>query len=261
MTKEHAKSIIPASYWDKLYQRQGQVRQLRLCKWDHAFLAELSDHLGLFSKRRSTTFLEVGCAPAQFMIYFNQVFGWQVAGIELSEPGLVISKALLEANGVKARLYAGDIFEVEPDCQYDVVGSFGLVEHFDDPLPCYRAMMRWIRPGGAMIVTVPNLLGPEGWARRRRNYQHYLEHRCFSSVDLANHCRAVGLRVVFHGLVGNLNIPYIYELANSTRFQRLINFPARLVNGLVRRAVKIIKRPLKLGSFTTTVSCVAFKDE
>jgi SAM-dependent methyltransferase len=261
VTKNNAKSIMPASHWDELYQRQGQVHRLRLRKWDEASLLELVGHLGLLSQSRSIKFLEVGCAPAGYMIYFNQVFGWEVAGIELSEPGLVRSKLWLEANGVKARLYAGDIFKVEPDCQYDVVGSFGLVEHFDDPLPCYRAMMRWIRPGGAMILTVPNMIGPIGRAMRFRNYQEYLAHQRFSPADLANHCRAVGLRVVFHGLVGNLYIPLLFDPLTRNKFQRLANLPPRVVNGLVHRAAAIIKRPIKLGSLTVSAGCVAFKDE
>ena len=261
MTKEHGQSIMPASHWDSLYRKQGLVRRYQFTKWDFAFLAELSDHLSMFTQRRSSTFLEVGCAPAKFLVYFHQVFGWEVAGIEKSEPGLAMSEALLEANGVKARLYAGDIFEVEPDRQYDVVGAFGLVEHFEDPLPCYRVMVRWLRPGGAMIVTVPNLLGPEGWAMRHRNYQHYISHRHFSPADLANHCRVVGLRVVFHGLVGNLIIPYVCDRRSKAPLQRLANYPSQLFNGLVRRAAKMMARPIKLGALTLAAGCIAFKDK
>jgi SAM-dependent methyltransferase len=194
------------------------------------------------------------------MVYFNQVFGWEVAGLELSEPGLLASRSLLEANGIKARLYAGDVLEIEPEDQYDVVASFGLIEHFDDPLPCYRAMNHWIRPGGAMIVTVPNLLGPEGWAMRRRNYQFYLGHRRYSAVDLSNHCEAIGLRVVFCGLVGNLHIPYVFEPNKSTGYQRLVNFPSKLLNAMVRRAARAIRRPIALGSLARFFGCVALKD-
>jgi SAM-dependent methyltransferase len=189
------------------------------------------------------------------------VFGWDVAGIELSEMGLIRSKALLEANNVKARLYAGDVLKMKPDCQYDIVGSFGLVEHFDDPLPCYRAMTQWIRPGGAMIVTVPNLMGPIGRAMHFRNYKHYIEHQRFSSVDLAHHCRVAGLRVTFHGLVGNLWIPPVWDMINSTKFQRLANLPSRLTNSLVNRAAIILGRSIKLGSLTSSIGCVAFKDK
>jgi len=261
MIEDQAKPIIPASYWDKLYQKDWQAHQLRYRKWDLPYHAELADHLSEFSWSQPIRFLEVGCAPAKFMIYFNQVFGWEVAGLELSEAGLARSKELLEANRIEARLYAGDILKMEPECQYDVVGSFGLVEHFDNPLPCYRAMARWIRPGGAMIVTVPNLIGSIGRAMRFQNYQKYLQHQPFSPIDLANHCREVGLRVTFHGLVGNLYIPYLFDPLNSNRFQRLANLPARVVNGLVRRAAVIIKRPMKLGSLTVSAGCVAFKDE
>ena len=261
MTENKAKPIMPASHWDNLYRKAGQAPQLRYRKWELPFHAELADHLSEFCRTRPIRFLEVGCAPAKFMIYYHQVFGWEVAGIELSEAGLDRAKESLVANHIEARLYAGDIFKIEPECQYDVVGSFGLVEHFDDPLPCYRAMARWIRPGGAMIVTVPNLIGPIGRAMRFRNYERYLQHQRFSPEDLANHCREAGLQVSYSGLVGNLCIPYLFESSNSTRLQRLANQLPRMVNGLVRRAATIIKRPIKLGSLTISAGCVAFKDE
>lgn len=259
MIYDGAKPTTPASYWDGIYEKQSRPRQVRYRKWDLPLHAELADHIGELSQSESTTFLEVGCAPAQFMVYYNQVLGWDVAGIELSEIGITRSKAMLEANCVAARLYAGDVLTMEPEDQYDVVGSFGLVEHFVDPLPCYRAMMRWIRPGGAMIVSVPNLIGPIGWAYRIRDCKKYLEHRRFSAEDLAKHCRAVGLRVAFHGLVGNLYAPYLFK--NKSKVYRLPNLPARVVNGLVRRAAAAFGRPIKLGSLTQYVGCVAFKDE
>jgi SAM-dependent methyltransferase len=151
--------------------------------WSFSFLAELAKHLGPFPQVRTTEFLEVGCAPGRFLVYFHQVYGWRVAGIELSEAGLAKTRAVLEVNGVAARLYGGDVLTMEPEREYDVLGAFGLVEHFDDPVPCYRAMARWVRRGGALVVTVPNLRGPLGRAMRYRNPEDYAGHRRFGPDD------------------------------------------------------------------------------
>ena len=258
--KNQTKPITPASHWEEIYQKKDTTCRLAFQKWSYPVQAELANHLGSFTQNRSSRFIEFGCAPGRFLVYFSQVFGWEVAGVELSQTGVVRTEALLKANEVNARLYTGDMLTLEPDCQYDVVGSFGLIEHFDNPLPCYRAMMRWLRPGGAMIVTVPNLIGPIGAAMRWRNFQEYQGHQRFSPEDLANHCRAVGLRPVFWGLVGNLYIPYIYGTVNSTRIQRLANLPSRSINGLVNRIAAYIGRPIKFFSLTSSAGCVAFKD-
>ena len=75
VTKNQAKPITPDSHWKNVYQAQEEARRFRFSKWSYASLAELAGHLGSLSQSRSTSFLEVGCAPCRFMIYFNQVFG------------------------------------------------------------------------------------------------------------------------------------------------------------------------------------------
>jgi len=259
-TEAVAEATTPPEYWQAVYRRSGRLRRRCLGKWSFPQIGELAEHLAPLRERQATEFLEVGCAPGGFMVYFHQVHGWTVSGIELSEAGLTRTRELLAVNGVEARLYQGDVLQLRPDRQYDVVGSFGLVEHFDDPLPCYRAMSQWLRPGGALLVTVPNLLGPIGRAMRFRNYEQYLEHKQYGPCDLEAHCRAVGLAPAFSGLVGNVYVPPVVDGVTATRLGRLLNLPGRVANQMLASLAGAVRHPIKLGSLTGYVGCVAWKN-
>jgi len=253
--------IMPASYWDGLYTREARSEKGRFRRWRSPGLAELVGHIEDLPTDRPVEFLEVGCAPGRFMIELANRYRWKVGGIELSASGLEILEANLATHGVRARVYAGDVFELEPTELYDVVGSFGLVEHFDDPIPCYRAMSRWIRPGGAMIVTVPNLLGLIGTAMKRRDREHYMSHQRYTPDDLAGHCEAAGFRVVFRGLVGNIYFPGIFDQKTAGVLGRAVNFSSRVGNAVVTRLSWVLERSIKWHSLTEWVGCVAMKDK
>ena len=92
-------------------------------------------------KSTDMTFIEIGCYPGGHMWYFNHVFGYRVSGMEyvgeLCEP----MRELLRKSGVEPDVIEGDIMAYVPSKgrRWNVVASFGLVEHFsDDNLVTYR---------------------------------------------------------------------------------------------------------------------------
>lgn len=102
------------------------------------------------------TYFEVGCAPGTTMAYFNRNFGYQVSGIDFSSTNLV--------HDTMARYHISDYCVVDGDFlaysapdRYDVVGSFGFVEHFKDYVTVIRLQARLVRSGGYMVIEVPNL--------------------------------------------------------------------------------------------------------
>jgi SAM-dependent methyltransferase len=65
--------------------------------------------------------------------------------------GLEVTVATLERSGL-------------PERSYDVVSAFHVLEHLPESRPFLRSLARWARPGGAVVVEVPNW---HGVARRR----------------------------------------------------------------------------------------------
>lgn len=56
-------------------------------------------------------------------------------------------------------ILTGDFFQARPSRQFDVVMSFGFVEHFTDVDQVVDLHLQWLKPGGVLILGVPNFCG------------------------------------------------------------------------------------------------------
>ncbi len=110
--------------------------------------------------------LEIGAAPGKWLSIFPQN-SFAVAGIEYSQQGINVLKKNLDLLGIKPLdLMHGDFFVIEPRPVFDIVMSLGFVEHFEDPVAVISRHVEWLRPGGALVIGVPNFTGLHGFAQR-----------------------------------------------------------------------------------------------
>lgn len=98
-------------------------------------------------------------------------------GVDYAPAGLERCRAVLGHAGVVAQLSLGDIATRLPIPLADLVVSFGLIEHFDDPAEAIGYHRNVCRHGGTVGVTVPNYSHPLVVALLRR----------FSPDTLATH--------------------------------------------------------------------------
>lgn len=78
--------------------------------------------------------LELGCGGSAFLPYFAHQFGFDVSGIDYSESGCDLARQMCVANNISARVVCADFFHAPAEMMesFDVVASFGVVEHFSD---------------------------------------------------------------------------------------------------------------------------------
>ena len=105
--------------------------------------------------------LEVGCARSRWLPYFAAEHGYEVTGLDYSTTGCEQARQILAAAGVEGRIVEGDLFSPPEDLleAFDVVVSFGLVEHFDDTTAATEALGRFLVPGGTLVTVIPNHRG------------------------------------------------------------------------------------------------------
>jgi SAM-dependent methyltransferase len=166
--------IAGRSYWDHVWEGQAIPPALtpgektRYNAADQAFhdlFARLFDRTDQSGKQ----LLEVGAARSAWLPYFALRYGFNIAGIDYSELGCAQARAILERDGIDGRVVLSDFFAPPDDmlAAFDVVISFGVVEHFDETAACVEALARFLRPGGLMITVVPNLRGVGGFLQKR----------------------------------------------------------------------------------------------
>jgi 2-polyprenyl-3-methyl-5-hydroxy-6-metoxy-1,4-benzoquinol methylase len=104
--------------------------------------------------------LEVGCAPGKWLAFMSTEFGLKPNGIEYSEAGMQATIRNFQLLGLTpGRIQTGDFFQAKPDRQFDVVMSFGFIEHFSDADSVVDLHLQWLKPGGTLILGVPNFRG------------------------------------------------------------------------------------------------------
>jgi 2-polyprenyl-3-methyl-5-hydroxy-6-metoxy-1,4-benzoquinol methylase len=142
---------------------RGGIRGFGKTVWHKAFQTALAEFAGGGKK-----LLELGCGGSAFLPYFSCEFGLQVDGIDYSERGCELARQMCHVNGIDAQVVCSDFFHPPPEMleAYDVVASFGVVEHFTDTEKTLAQFAKFLRPGGVMITTVPNLDGMVGLAQR-----------------------------------------------------------------------------------------------
>jgi SAM-dependent methyltransferase len=60
---------------------------------------------------------------------------------------------------VDGTVHQGDFWKFEPEELYDLVLSLGFIEHFDDVDAAFARHLALLRPGGRLVLEVPNFQG------------------------------------------------------------------------------------------------------
>jgi len=99
--------------------------------------------------------LEIGCASGAFMVEMATK-GWCVEGIEFSAS----AAANARKNGLS--VHAGSV-ESAPDYSepFELVVGWMVVEHLHDPIRALSKLAHWTKPGGWLVISVPNAASSE----------------------------------------------------------------------------------------------------
>ena len=108
--------------------------------------------------------LEVGSAPGFNLIRLHDAFGFEPFGVEYSRSGVELNRKRFELEGITADnvIHADFLsapFQERYKSRFDVVVSFGFIEHFSDVEDVVSKHLNVLSPGGCLVVTIPNLRG------------------------------------------------------------------------------------------------------
>ncbi len=100
--------------------------------------------------RKTNKMLDIGCGRGWFLIE-AQKRGWEVYGTEYSQEAIKIC----ESNGLKMKAGKLESDTFEPG-EFDVITSFEVMEHINNPVEEVRNIHKFLRKGGMFYLTTPN---------------------------------------------------------------------------------------------------------
>ena len=191
-------------FWEKHWQKRCNYIEEHGTPWqfDGYWQNKLYKRkIGVFNRlvgdARSKKILEPG-AGCEIVSLAQVSRRAQVDLLELSDSAIRYMKMVRDYIGLESepRIYIGkgDLFDLPyEDNTFDITWNSGVIEHYDFADKAIIEMKRVTKPGGNILVAVPNLIAPELLAnqfKNRRGTEHYFSQRSLKNFlenqDLAD---------------------------------------------------------------------------
>lgn len=146
---------------------------------------------------RHWTCLEVGVVPGNILLWFTRTFHYRPYGIDFSRHTHELAEKFKEL-GCDATLYQEDFLLWDSPELFDVVYSFGFVEHFSNYETVIRKHWDLMKPDGFLIISVPALTPIQEGIRKILYTKDHFDH------ILDSHNREVMNLDTLKNTIGNL---------------------------------------------------------
>ena len=201
---------------------------------DDAIRAWIEDH---FARREGATCLEIGCYPGRYLAVFGDL-GYELSGMDITERLDDLSAWLEKRGYAVGAFWKRDFLDFHEDVRFDVVASFGFIEHFEEWEAVLERHADFVEADGFLVLEAPNFLG---------TFQHWF-HRTFDGENLARHhvpamdvdgwARVLerrGFEIVYKGYFGRFDFWYEPERRSGLRnsILRAFSRTKRILGGLL----------------------------
>ena len=144
-------------------------------------------------------YLEIGCGT-----------GYVLAGVAAGRPDLKLHASEISSRGLPfaaGRVPQAELFQMDARAipfagHFDIIGLFDVLEHIEDDRGVLAQACRALRPGGGLILTVP---------QHRFLWSRYDEHahhvRRYSAAEIAEKVAAAGFKIMMTTSFVSLLLP------------------------------------------------------
>jgi SAM-dependent methyltransferase len=172
----------------------------------------------ILDKKKKLKVLELGCANSVWPIYFQKYHDAQVSGLDYSEVGCEKSRQLLAHYNTPGDIYHADLYAPPKEMlnSFDLVVSFGVVEHFENTNACLQACAAFLKPGGKLFTLIPNMVGLIGTLQKYIDRLVYNVHVPIDKKSLAEAHQNIGVKIIECDYFLSMNL----SVVNSGNFAK-----------------------------------------
>ena len=193
---------------------------------DMAFRRRLRTIFEWLDPQEGDHILDFGCGRAFYLKYIRHVSDCRLTGLDFEYRFLRIAHAELHASNIT--LVNGSIYSLPfPDRTFNKIILSEVLEHLDDDLGGLREVVRVLKPGGLVAITVPNQNYPFWWDPINKTLETLFNthiRRGLLAGIWANHVRLytgeqlravaedAGLEVVAERAFTHYSMPFIHNI-------------------------------------------------
>lgn len=190
-------ALTDEQYWDERWEQWNKISHVAC--WDKmwgprgSFLKIMKGYVG---NLEGLKVLELGGAGSYHGLALAQWGRSDVTLLDYSAVGLAKTKEVYEKNHCSVTTIQANFFNWKPQGEkYDIVVHWGVLEHFQDPGSVLKLCVDWVKPGGKIIFTMPNM---EAWGSvlwKKWSPKDWLRHIYHSDQAIEKASKRAGLKV------------------------------------------------------------------
>jgi 2-polyprenyl-3-methyl-5-hydroxy-6-metoxy-1,4-benzoquinol methylase len=202
--KDDYGNLTTKAYWDSIY---CAPREHELCiegfrnRCERKIFSLLKDELS--SGKRV---LEIGAGDSLWLPFLARNYpDIHFSGLDYSESGC--ERLAKRAAGLGVDVILEDFLQERSNTtpRFDLVISFGVVEHFESLEDVLRAMRKYLAQDGRVFTVIPNMSGLLGLLTKRFSQSIYFAHNPHTLERLVAGHESAGFSISSAGYLGSTN--------------------------------------------------------
>lgn len=243
-------NLTDKKFWDDYFEKHGQKPVIV----SDSLFSDIFDKY--LSPDPNKSVLEIGCANSNFLCYLAKKFGYKAYGIDYSD-AIVKTTELFKFNSLpEPTLYKTDVFSWQTDQKFNIVCSFGFVEHFNDLNRVVAKHAELTALDGKLIITLPHFGHGQYFLHWLIDWNNLKKHntKMMNLGSIKKTIESSGLRIEYLSYYKTFG--FWTENHNMNKFEKLINWTI-LKSGKVITKIFGYNRPNLI--FSPHIVCVASK--
>lgn len=214
-------------YWEEYYKKTQTSKDniVRIAsEYDEIWDLLIAEN----DQKNPKTILEIGGYPGRFLAYLADKYKLEPTCLDYNSDVTKIQECMQVFGIEEYDVIQTDLFKHQTEKKYDIVYSLGFIEHFSDFNQVMDLHCNYLKPGGTLMIMVPNKRWLRKWYGYLVDYHNLKAHnlKCMNFKTFQEFAKR-----------NNLNIK---KLSYFGEFQYGVHQKLNIVQEFIKRVVKFI---------------------